>query len=100
MSILIDMKFDDFWQKMYRSLRTQRNFTTLHRRSPFSAYSENNSIVVVPKTKDPRNLTRAQFMEIWNNASKLPSYERYRPGNYSKITFNSSYAVTLMKAFL
>ena len=85
MRILIDMKFDDFWQKMYRSLRTQRNFTTLHRRSPFSAYSENNSIVVVPKTKDPRNLTRAQFMEIWNHASKLPSYERYRPGNYSKL---------------
>jgi len=93
------MEFDDFWKKMYGNLKTKRNFTTLYRRSMFSAYSENNSIIVVPKSKEPRNLTRTEFKDIWNKATKLPSYERYKPGNYGKITFNSSYAVTLMKEF-
>ena len=94
------MKFDDFWKKMYRALRVKKDFTTLYRETRFSAHSENNNIIITLKKNEQRNLSRENFKEIWNAAAKLPKYERYRPGNYSKITFHSSYAVTLLKHYL
>jgi len=94
------MKFDDFWKKMYRNLRVKKEFTTLHRKTRFSAHSENNNIVITLEKNAQRNLSREAFKEIWNAAAKLPKFERYRPGNYGKMTFSSSYAVTLLKHYL
>ena len=95
------MRYDEFWLKMYKSLRTKREFETLHRNSLFSAHSENSSIIITPKkSKFPRSITREKFKQVWNHASKLSVGERFKPGNYSKITHNSAYEVTLMHEFL
>ena len=95
------MRYDEFWLKMYKNLRTKREFQTLHRNASFSARSENNSIVITPKkSKFPRSITREKFKQVWNHASKLSAGERFKPGNYSKITYNSAYEVTLMHEFL
>ena len=99
--ILFHMRYDEFWLKMYKNLRTKREFETLHRNSLFSAHSENSSIIITPKkSKFPRSITREKFQQVWNHASKLPTSERFKPGNYSKITHNSAYEVTLMYEFL
>ena len=95
------MRYDEFWLKMYKNLRTKREFQTLHRKTSFSAHSENNSIICTPKkSKFPRSITREKFKQVWNHASKLSVGERFKPGNYSKITHNSAYEVTLMYEFL
>ena len=95
------MRYEEFWQKMYRNLRTKREFETLRRNALFSAHSENSSIIITPKkSKFPRSITREKFKQVWNHASKLSASERFKPGNYSKITHNSAYEVTLMYEFL
>jgi hypothetical protein len=95
------MRYDEFWLKMYKNLRTKREFETLRRNTLFSAHSENSSIIITPKkSKFPRSITREKFKLVWNHASKLSVDERFKPGNYSKITHNSAYEVTLMYEFL
>ena len=48
------MKYEEFWQKMYRNLRTKREYETLRRNTLFSAQSENSSINIKPKKSTPK----------------------------------------------
>jgi len=49
---------------------------------------------------DDDSITREKFKQVWNHASKLSASERFKPSNYSEISYNSAYEVTLMYEFL
>ena len=96
-----NMKFDEFWIKV-QSTKSKIELTTLVRGKPFSfSYQKyNDTVVFTPsyKTKDPRSTNKKDLKEIWGLAKTVTT--PFIALNYHKMTFNSSYVVSLMKHIL
>jgi len=90
------MNFEDFWKKI-QSTSGEIELVTLFRKKPFSfCYNHSrNTIDITPNSKKPRATDRKILMPIWDVAKTVTN--PYSPGNYTKITFNSSYIVSIMK---
>jgi hypothetical protein len=92
------MNFETFWKLIQNSRETE--LFTLSQKKPFSFRFDNshNAVEIIPNTKSNRSTQKIQFQVIWDMAKK--STTPFLPGQYGKITYNSSYLVAIMKYFL
>jgi len=90
------MKFDEFWSTLNELLQTKRNFVTIHDEKPFKITPSIDAIRVDSDTiSTPRNISKEEFIKVYRASLDILESERFHPGNYSKITQNASYIVTL-----
>lgn len=92
------MNFETFWNIIKNNNGIE--LLTLSQKKPFlfKFDNSNDSIQIIPNSKDPRSTNRIKFQEIWNIAKK--STTPFIPSQYAQITFNSSYLVAIMKHIL
>lgn len=76
-----------------RTLEGETLFT-LHRRRPFTVVVIGNDIEITPSTGSPRR-TDPNHIDLLLN--KLRSTGSFQPGQYTEVTFNASYILTLVK---
>ena len=90
------MKFDEFWSTLNELLQTKRDFVTIHDKKPFKITPSIDAIRVDSDTiSTPRNISKEEFIKVYRASLDILESERFHPGNYSKITQNASYIVTL-----
>jgi len=90
------MKFDEFWSTLNELLQTKRNFVTIHDEKPFKITPSIDAIRVDSDTiSTPRNISKEEFIKVYRASLDVLESEKFHPGNYSKITQNASYIVTL-----
>ena len=90
------MKFDEFWSTLNELLQTKRDFVTIHDEKPFKITPSIDAIRVDSDTiSTPRNISKEEFIKVYRASLDILESERFHPGNYSKITQNASYIVTL-----
>jgi hypothetical protein len=92
------VNFETFWKLLQNSNETE--LFTLSQKKPFSFKFDisHNVVEIIPNTKFHRSTKKIQFQIIWDLAKK--STTPFSPGQYGKITYNSSYLVGIMKHFL
>jgi len=66
----------------------------------FEAKYSLGTIVITPPSQFQRTLSRAEFMKVWNKASKMVRAEQFKRGNFNDVTYHGSYILTLMKHIL
>ena len=95
------MKFDEFWGTLCKKTSGGFKSQTIARRLPFTATYSSGKITVIPdyKTKDPRDLSRKEFLKVWIKAVKLPKHEIFRRKNYND-SYHGSYIISMMKTIL
>ena len=95
------MKFDEFWGALCKKTSGGFKSQTLAQKRPFIATYSSGKITVIPdyKTKDPRDLSRKEFLEVWIKAAKLPKHEIFKRKNYND-SFHGSYIISMMKTIL
>ena len=90
------MKFAEFWTSLSELLQTKRDFMTIHDKKPFKITPSNNAIRVDSDTiSTPRNISKEEFIKVYRASLDILESDRFHPGNYSKISQNASYIVTL-----
>jgi hypothetical protein len=90
------MKFDEFWSTLNELLQTKRDFVTIHDEKPFKITPSIDAIRVDSDTiSTPRNISKEEFIKVYRASLDVLESEKFHPGNYSKITQNASYIVTL-----
>ena len=90
------MKFEEFWSTLNELLQTKRDFVTIHDEKPFKITPSIDAIRVDSDTiSTPRNISKEEFIKVYRASLDILESERFHPGNYSKITQNASYIVTL-----
>ena len=90
------MKFEEFWSALDELLQTKRDFVTIHDEKPFKITPSIDAIRVDSDTiSTPRNISKEEFIKVYRASLDILESERFHPGNYSKITQNASYIVTL-----
>ena len=95
-TVQINMKFDEFWTKLDELLSSKSDFVTIHDKIPFEAKRATNAIRIDSNTiTTPRVITKEEFVKVYRSSLDVLESERFHPGNYSKITQNASYIVTL-----
>lgn len=92
------MNFEIFWKLIQNSNETE--LVPLSQKKPFSFKfdTSHNAVEIIPNTKYPRSTQKITFQLIWDMGKK--STTPFMPGQYAKITYNSSYLVAIMKHFL
>ena len=95
------MKFDEFWDALCKKTSGGFESQTLAQKRPFIATYSSGKITVIPdyKTKDPRDLSRKEFLKVWIKAVKLPKHEIFRRKNYND-SYHGSYVISMMKTIL
>lgn len=93
------MNFEDFWKKI-QSVKDEIMLVTLSQKKPFSfSYNHyHDSVDIIPSSKDSRSSQKKNFRQVWDVAKTVR--DPYSPSNYSDITFNSSYIVSIIKHLL
>ena len=90
------MKFEEFWNNLNELLQTKRDFVTIHDEKPFKITPSIDAIRVDSDTiSTPRNISKEEFIKVYRASLDVLESEKFHPGNYSKITQNASYIVTL-----
>ena len=90
------MKFDEFWSTLNKLLETKRNFVTIRDEKPFEITPSIDAIRVDSDTiTEPRVIKKEEFVKVYRSSLDFSEEERFHPGNYSKISQNASYIVTL-----
>ena len=90
------MKFEEFWNNLNELLQTKRDFVTIRDEKPFKITPSIDAIRVDSDTiSTPRNISKEEFIKVYRASLDILESERFHPGNYSKITQNASYIVTL-----
>ena len=95
------MKFDEFWGTLCKKTSGGFKSQTIARRLPFTATYSSGKITIITnyKTKDPRDLSRKEFLKVWIKAAKLPKHEIFRRKNYND-SYHGSYIISMMKTIL
>lgn len=68
------MNFKEFWKKLQRELRQEKEFKTLRQKKKFNAYFESNAhgvpiVKIVTETGTPRGPIQSnEFEGVWDNA--------------------------------
>ena len=90
------MKFEEFWNNLNELLQTKRDFVTIRDEKPFKITPSIDAIRVDSDTiSTPRNISKEEFIKVYRASLDVLESEKFHPGNYSKITQNASYIVTL-----
>jgi hypothetical protein len=90
------MKFDEFWTNLGELLSSKSGFVTIHDKVPFEAKKVNEVIRINSDTiTSPRFIQKEEFVRVYRSSLDILESEKFHPGNYSKITLNASYIVTL-----
>ena len=91
------------WEKIRGSLLGEKDFK-LQQGKPFKAIFDNeyNEIIIIPtETGIQRRIGMEEwdkFVDKFNEIESGPyGHLKFKPGHYSRITFNSSYLVTIAK---
>lgn len=95
------MKFQEFWIALSELMTSKRDFVTLHDQKSFKITPSIEAIRVDSDTiTQPRVIKKEEFARVWQASVEYSDAEKFHPGNYSKITQNSSYIVTLFDQIL
>ena len=95
------MDFQEFWTGLSELMATKRDFETIHDQKPFHITPSKEAIRVDSDTiSTPRVVKREEFLKVWRASQEYMDSEKFHPGNYSKITQNASYIVTLFDQIL
>jgi hypothetical protein len=90
------MKFVDFWTALNELLLEKNDFVTIQQEKSFVAKRANEAIRIDSDTiTTPRVIPREEFVKVYKASLDYLEAERFHPGNYSKITQNASYIITL-----
>jgi len=86
---------------MTGNLTKGREFTTLKRHNSFEAVYFEGFVQITPEsTLQERRIDQEEFLKVWNLSKELSTGEKFKRYNYHQITYNGSYILALMKAFL
>lgn len=90
------MKFDEFWTRLDELLSSKIDFVTIRDKVPFEAKKAIDAIRIDSDTiTTPRVIPKEEFVKVYRSSLDYLESERFHPGNYSKISQNASYIVTL-----
>jgi hypothetical protein len=90
------MKFEEFWINLSELMTTKRDFVTIHDQKPFKVTPSIDAFRIDSDTiSTPRVIKKEEFIKVWQASKDYPEENRFHPGNYSKISQNASYIVTL-----
>jgi hypothetical protein len=90
------MKFEEFWNNLNELLQTKRDFVTIHDKKPFQITPSKDAIRVDSDTiSTPCVIKKEEFFKVYRASLNIYEFDRYHPGNYTKITKNDSYIITL-----
>jgi len=97
------MAYEESWEQVVKWLAKPREFS-LARGMPFKASynSKEKTINVVPtETGIVRTISIKEWETFIEKLNEVTSsgYDPWRPGHYSKVTYNSSYLVAILKEF-
>lgn len=97
------MSYEHSWEGVVRWLNEPKEFSLI-RGKPFTAVynQKEQAINVVPKeTGIVRTISEKEwdtFIEKVNSVT-IEGYDPWKPGHYSKVTYNSSYLVAILKDY-
>lgn len=95
------MNFEEFWQELKELLTTTNDFQTADKQKPFVAKRGIESVIIMPESSNKKyEIDKDEFRTIWNLAKEQVLNGIYKPSNFQKNTYKSSYILTLMKEIL
>jgi len=95
------MDFQEFWIQLTELMTVNRDFETLRDQKSFKITPSIDAIRVDSGTiSTPRVIKKEEFLKVWRASQEYMDSEKFHPGNYSKITQNASYIVTLFDQIL
>ena len=90
------MNFQEFWTGLSELMTTKRDFVTIHDQKSFKVTPSIEAVRVDSDTiSTPRVIKKEEFIKVWQASRDYSEDNRFHPGNYSKISQNASYIVTL-----
>jgi len=98
------MKWKLFWEKLKKELKAGKTFDTLHRPKQFDAHVYHNEILIIPESREIRNIREKDFRVIWKYGLKLTEKQKFHPKYYNEMpenrTVTNSYTLTLINIYL
>ncbi|MGY5144412.1 MAG: hypothetical protein ACW9XH_08020 [Candidatus Nitrosopumilus sp. bin_32a] len=96
-----EIKFEEFWSQLSKLLLERHDFETIDQNKKFEARNSIQAIAITPESSgEKRTVKHEEFVSVWRLARTLPKDQFLKPSNYTNVTRNSSYIVTLMKIIL
>jgi hypothetical protein len=86
-------------------LKKGKTFDTLYRTKQFDAYAYHNEILIIPESREIRNIREKDFRVIWKYGLTLSEKQKFHPTYYNNEmvqdrTVTASYTLTLIDFYL